>query len=639
MSSRSCRNERSSCQRRRRARRPPDDAPGVGLLVVQPDLQVPPGHRRPTGPQRPHHRPRPQERPSAHHAGGDHRARRPAVGVGPVGRRPVGAQPARGRPRDRHRPPPHGRRARDRAGPGRAGRVLPRRPRPARATRTARCLVHPHRRRGRPRPPVGGGRGAARLRAPPTPMTLTDFSIRNPLVVGGLAVALCLFGLVAYLRMGVAVTPNVNAPIVLVTTVYPGADAETIEANVTRPIEDAIATLPNIDANGLVSTSAAGLSTVSVQFTEAADADLVAVDVQRVVNGARNRLPADAEPPTVTKLDFTSAQGVVTVVLAGKQPLARLQQLAEDVVQPQFNALPGVGSASIRSGIVREVHVLVDEEKLRSRGLSINQVVGALQSQQLEVPAGTISQGTRDISVYFDSLAPGTQALGAIVVNQTPAGPVYLRDVARVEDAVRERSAIVRVDGQEGVALVVGKLQAANTIAVADEVKAAIARLNPQLPPGTRLDVVVDTSVYTAKSFIAVRNALLEAVVITGLILLLFLHTWRSTVIVMISIPVSILVTLVLMNALDYNLNLLTTVALTVSVGILVDDSIVVLENIYRHLDRGQPPLQAALDGRSEIGLAAITITFVDVVVYLPLAVLTTGLPRQFIGPDRKSVV
>jgi HAE1 family hydrophobic/amphiphilic exporter-1 len=320
-------------------------------------------------------------------------------------------------------------------------------------------------------------------------------------------------------------------------------------------------------------------------------------------------------------------------VLSGKQPLVRLQQLAEDVVQPQFNALPGVGSASIRSGIVREVHVLVDEEKLRGRGLSINQVVGALQSQQLEVPAGSISQGTRDFSVYFDSLAPGAEALGAIVVAQTATGPVYLRDVARIEDAIRKRSAIVRVDGEEGIALVVAKLPAANTIAVVDEVKAAIARLSPQLPPSVRLDVVVDTSVYTAKSFNAVRTALLEAVVITGLILLLFLHTWRSTVIVLVSIPVSILVTLVLMNALDFNLNLLTMVALTVSVGILVDDSIVVLENINRHLDRGKPPLQAALDGRGEIGLAAITITLVDVVVYLPLAVLTTGIPRQFIGP------
>jgi len=463
-------------------------------------------------------------------------------------------------------------------------------------------------------------------------MKLTDFSIRNPLVVGGLAVALCLFGLVAYFRLGIAVAPNVNFPIVVVTTLYPGADPETIETNVTKPIEDAIATLANIEQNGLISTSMAGLSTVSVQFTEAANADLVSVDVQRVVNGIRNRLPADAETPNVIKVDF-NAQGIATVVLSGKQPLVRLQQLAEDVVQPRFNALPGVGSTNIRSGIVREVHVLVSEEKLRSRGISINQVVGALQSQQLEVSAGSIVRGTRELSVYFDSLAPGVDALGRLVVAQTPTGPIYLTDVARVEDAYRKRRAIVRVNDQEGIALIVGKLQAASSIAVVDEVKRAIAELTPHLPPETRLDIVVDSSVYTAKSFNAVQKALIEAVLITGLILLLFLHTWRSTLIVLVSIPVSLLVTLVVMNALAYNLNLLTMVALTVSVGILVDDSIVVLENIYRHLDLGKSPVEAAIDGRNEIGLAAMTITFVDVVVYLPLAVLTTGIPRQFIGP------
>jgi HAE1 family hydrophobic/amphiphilic exporter-1 len=461
---------------------------------------------------------------------------------------------------------------------------------------------------------------------------ITEFSLRNPLVVGGLAVALCIFGLFAYLRLGVAVAPNVNFPIVIVTTIYAGADPETVETNVTKPLEDAIATLPNIDTNGLTSTSAAGLSTISVQFNDAANADLVAVDVQRVVNGVRNKLPGDADLPTVMKLDFNN-QGVATIVLSGKQPLARMQDLAENFLQQQLNAVPGVGSTTIKSGITRELHVVADEEKLRSRGLSINTLVGALQSQQLEVPAGTITQGTRDFNVYFDSLAVQVSQIGDLVVAQTAAGPVYLRDVATVEDTIKKRNTLVRVDDQEGIALVVVKLKDANTIAVVDAVKHKIAELTPQLPADTRLDVVVDASTYTAKSFHAVQNALIEAVLVTGLILLLFLHTWRSTLIVLVSIPISLLATLVMMATLHYNLNLLTMVALTVSVGILVDDSIVVLENIYRHLDMGKSPFQAALDGRAEIGLAAVTITLVDVVVYLPIAVMTTGIPNQFLAP------
>src|SRR5207237_2352895 len=212
-------------------------------------------------------------------------------------------------------------------------------------------------------------------------------------------------------------------------------------------------------------------------------------------------------------------------------------------------------------------------------------------------------------------------------------GSVLLKDVASVEDTYKKRTGLVRVDDQEGIAIVVVKLPDANVITVVDGVKQRIEQLKPRLPANTRLELVIDGSRYTTKSFSTVRNALLEAVAVTGLILPLFLHTWRSTLIVLVSIPVSLLSTLALMSVLHYNLNLLTMVALVVSVGILVDDSIVVLENIARHLGMGKTPFQAALEGRAAIGLAAVTITFVDVVVYVPMAVMTTGLPAQFLQP------
>jgi HAE1 family hydrophobic/amphiphilic exporter-1 len=189
---------------------------------------------------------------------------------------------------------------------------------------------------------------------------VTEFAIRNPLLVLAVTVAIGIFGTFAYTTLGVAITPNVNFPQVVVTTVYPGADPETVETNVTKPIEDAIATLPNIDTNGLTSISSQGVSTVIVQFTTAANPDLVSVDVERVVNGVRNRLPPEVDPPAVSKVDINAA-GVATVVLSGEQPLTVLQDLAENVLQKQFNALPGVGATTIRSGITREVHVRVDE--------------------------------------------------------------------------------------------------------------------------------------------------------------------------------------------------------------------------------------------------------------------------------------
>src|SRR5438105_60235 len=463
-------------------------------------------------------------------------------------------------------------------------------------------------------------------------MSVTNFSLRNPLVVSAVAVVLCIFGLFAYFSLGVAIAPKVNYPAVVVTTIYAGADPETVEANVSRPIEEAIAALPNIDTHGLPSHSTSGVSIVSVQFTSAANADLVSNDVQRVVNAVRGKLPADADVPSVVKVDI-DAIGVAKVVLSGPQPLTQLQAVAENVVQPELNAVAGVGATNIRSGVTREVHITVDQERLRARGLSISSVIGALQSQQVEVPAGTLADGTRDFSVYFDSLASEIRSLGDLVVASTPNGSVLLKDVASVEDTYKKRTGLVRVDDQEGIAIVVVKLPDANVITVVEGVKQRIEQLKPRLPANTRLELVIDGSRYTTKSFSTVRNALLEAVAVTGLILLLFLHTWRSTLIVLVSIPVSLLSTLALMAWLHYNLNLLTMVALTVSVGILVDDSIVVLENIARHLARGKAPLEAAVDGRNEIGLAALTITLVDVVVYVPIAAMTTGLPAQFLAP------
>ncbi len=463
-------------------------------------------------------------------------------------------------------------------------------------------------------------------------MRITEFSLRNPLVIASVTIAIALFGLFNYLNMGVAIMPNVNFPTVIVTTVYPGADPETVEAKVTKPIEDAISSLPNIDTNGLASTSSQGISSVVVQFNTAANPDLVSVDVERAVQGARAKLPPEVDPPTVTKIDL-NAFGVVTVILSGNQSLAALQELAEDRLQQQFGTLRGVGSTSIRSGISREIQILVDQSRLQSSGLSINQIINALQTQQIEVPAGTITQSGRDFSIYFDALVTSPEQLGNIVVLQSQGGNVYLRDVATIRDTISKRRSLVRVDGKEGIALVIAKLPQANTISVAEEVRHAIERLEPTLPPDTHLSVVVDASRYTEKSFHTVQRALLEAVLFTGLILLLFLHSWRSTFIVLVSIPTSLLATMVAMSVMHYSLNLLTMMALTLSVGILVDDSIVVLENIYRHFDMGKSPFAAALDGRTEIGLAAITITFVDVVVYLPIAVMLSGISAQFIQP------
>lgn len=461
-------------------------------------------------------------------------------------------------------------------------------------------------------------------------MKITQFSIRNPLVVAALTIALACYGVATYFSLGVALFPNVSFPVVAVTTVDAGADPATIETQVTKPIEDAVATLPNIDS--ITSTSGEGVSSVSVQFTTAANPNLVSVDVERAVNSVRSQLPSDAEAPAIAKLDLGQIP-VIYVALSGPQPLDQLQQVATDRIQRQLEAVPGVSSVRVQGGRAREIEVKVDLARLQARGIGLNTVQQALQTEQVEVPAGVLTApGGKELNVRLNGLVAQPNDLAKIVIAQTASGPVYLGDVATIQDGTKKATIISRVNGKPAIVLTASKLASANTIQVSTGIRQAMARIQTSLPAGMRLDVTYDAATYTQQSFNTIQKTLVEAVIFTGLILLLFLHTWRSTSIVLVSIPTSVLSTFVGMRILGYDLNLMTMLALTLSVGILVDDSIVILENIYRHLSLGEPPIVASVNGRAEIGLAAITITLVDVVVYVPLA-LMSGIGGDFIRP------
>jgi HAE1 family hydrophobic/amphiphilic exporter-1 len=457
----------------------------------------------------------------------------------------------------------------------------------------------------------------------------TEFSVRNALVVAAVTAALAFLGLYAYASMGVGITPNVSFPLVLVTTTDPGADPATIESQITKPIEDAVAGLPNVDT--ITSTSSDGVSSVAIQFTTAANSELAPVDVERIVNSARGRLPPEANPPSIVKFE-TSAFPVLVVTASGPQSLVDLQRIARDRLEREFAAVPGVQGVQTSGGDVREVQVRVNLDRLRAYGLGLNSIQQALQADQIQTPAGLLSASGRDVNVRLNALVTKPEQLAQVAIGTTSNGVIHLGDVATIGDGVKKTQTINRLNGVPAVALVVTKTATANTLAVSQGIRAAMARLGPSLPQGTRLDVVSDAATYTQQSFDTIRKTLVEAIILTGLILLLFLHTPRGTLIVLISIPTSVLTTFALMNVMGMNLNLFSMLALTLSVGILVDDSIVVLENIYRHLGMGEPPFVATLSGRREIGLAALTITMVDVVVYVPIA-LISGIAGDFIRP------
>jgi HAE1 family hydrophobic/amphiphilic exporter-1 len=421
-------------------------------------------------------------------------------------------------------------------------------------------------------------------------MGLTRVAIARPVFMLMVISAMVILGLVSFFRLNQELYPSINIPIVSVVTSYAGAGPEDVERLVTQPVEDTVSGIANVDV--VSSTSREGLSQVTVTFTDAADLNSAAVDVERRVGAIRSALPADAQSPSVLKLD-TAAIPVLSMALTGDAPAARLFQIATDEIKPRLETRNGVASVDVQGGLQREVQVRVDPARLKAYGLTLDQVNQALTRENQGVPGGTIEQGSSQTNLRLYGLFQSVDQLRDLVVAGGGRN-VRLRDVADVVDTYRRITTRSYLNGHEAIGI-----------------------------SAARVDVILDTSIFTRNSLRGVQRSLAEAVLLTGLVLLVFLHTLRSTVVVLFAIPTSLISTFLVMNALGFSLNIMSSLALVLVIGVLVDDSIVVLENITRHVERGEPSRSAALTGRSEIGLAAIAITLVDVVVFTPVAFLS----------------
>jgi HAE1 family hydrophobic/amphiphilic exporter-1 len=434
--------------------------------------------------------------------------------------------------------------------------------------------------------------------------------------------------------------PQVDFPFVSIITVFPGAGPEDVEDLIVEPIEDAVAGVAGIDQ--VMSTAREGVGVVTIAFVEGTDSNRAAIDVERQVASVRGALPTEAFAPSIIKADM-NAVPIMEVVLSGPQGQDQLYDLAVHDVKPRLQAIKGVASVSISGGREREIQVEPDPARLAAYRIPIENVQRALQLNNLTFPVGSIEEGRQRTSVRSVGDFASLEQIESIVVStgggqgsgaparagQDSGGQVYLRDIAIVREGFKDQTQILRYNGAEAVNISILKTSDSNTIQVADSAREVIQELGEKLPAGATMTVVIDDSEFTRMSVEAVQEDLILAILITGLVMLLFLHTIRSTFIIVLAIPTCIVTTFLVMWALGFTLNTLTLLALTLTIGILVDDSIVVLENIERHLKMGKPPKQAALDGRSEIGLAAITITLVDVVVYVPVA-FSTGIVGQF---------
>ena len=457
-------------------------------------------------------------------------------------------------------------------------------------------------------------------------MWLTSLSIRRPLLMLMVISALLVVGLVSWARLPVDLFPALDYPIVTVTTVYPGAGPDAVDTLVTKRIEDVVAGMNDIDY--MQSSSYEGVSSIFVVFTDRASKDS-ALEAERRVNSIRGELPTDIRAPSVGKFN-PNEQPVLVLGVSGNRDLGQLQHLVEDKVQKRLEAMGGVGRVTLIGGLEREVQVQVDQQKLQARGLSILQVNQALAADNMNVPAGSLTERGRDWTVRLNNQAQTPEELNGVLIASTPNGPVYLRDVATVVDSHKRVQTIQRSDGNPALGITIVKTASANAIDTVDGIKREIQNIQRELPADVRIDVILDGSVFTRNSVHDVQTELTQAVVLTGLVLLLFLHTLRATAIVLLAIPTSLIATLGVIYFMGFSLNMMSLMGLALTVGILVDDSIVVLENIFRHLQAGEEPADAAINGRSEIGFAAIAITLVDIVVFAPIAFMSGFVGQWF---------
>jgi HAE1 family hydrophobic/amphiphilic exporter-1 len=464
-------------------------------------------------------------------------------------------------------------------------------------------------------------------------MSLTRLSVFHPVIAITVALAIVLAGIVSYLGLGLEQTPQLSLPVVTVQVTVSGASPSTVEEQVTRKIEDAVAGLGNIRT--LSSISRNGLATVTIEFDESVDVNVAVNDVQQRVSGVQQDFPIEAESPSYLKLDLNDTPVLYLAVTSdGPTDETRRFRLADETVRKRLETVDGVGRVVVVGGREPEVEVEILPDRLRAYNVTIDEVGAAVTSQFLSTSGGDVKSGTgdasRQASVRIDSRTASPASLGEIRVTAADGFSTELRNLANVYLGGKEAEEIVRLNGRPAVGLQVYKQTSANIVQTVDAVLPLVQKLNGELPPGYHLEVAADQSTSIRTTVAGVEEELGVAVLIAGAVLFLFLHSFRATLIVLVAIPMSFLIALIVMRVLGMTLNTMTLIGLVSAVGILVDDSIVVLENIFGHLEKGKESKQAAIDGRSEIGLAAIAITMVDVAVWGPI-IFITGISGAFL--------
>jgi len=458
-------------------------------------------------------------------------------------------------------------------------------------------------------------------------MKLADVSIERPVFSTMMILALVVLGLFSYVKLNIDQFPDVDFPFVTATTVLPGAGPEQIETDVTKKIEDAVNTIAGIDH--IQSISQEGVSIVIIQFKLEVKGQQAAQEVREKIAAIRGDLPADIKDPVIQRIDPASTP-IFTLTVSGERSDKELTAYTKDVIRKRLENVPGVGRVDLIGGAEREIQIIVDRDRLQAYNLSIQDVTMSVAAANVEIPAGNLNQGTRQILLRTMGKFTNVEDFGNVIVASPGGKVVHLSDVARVEDGVKEQESLSRVNGKAAVGLSILKQSGSNTVRVADAINKQLAKLSAELPPDVHITIARDNSTFIRDSVNDVVFDILYGGLLAVIVVYLFLANMRATLISAIALPTSIIASFIIMYALNFTLNSMSLLALSLAVGLLIDDAIVVIENIYRHMQHGETAIEAAKAATAEIGLAVMATTFTVVAVFVPVAFMPGIVGRFF---------
>ncbi|TDM04786.1 MAG: hypothetical protein C4K60_21565 [Ideonella sp. MAG2] len=459
-------------------------------------------------------------------------------------------------------------------------------------------------------------------------MKLSDISIRRPVFATVMSMLLVLVGLVSYDRLPLREYPRIDEPVVTVSTRLVGASSEVIESQVTKPLEDSIAGIDGVDI--LTSISRSEQSQITVRFKLNKDPDDGAAEVRDRVARARGKLPATVLEPVIAKVEADAQPTLWLAFTSETLSALEVTDLVNRVVRPRLQTVPGVADVQVNGDRQFAMRVWLDADRLAAHGLTVQEVEDALRRQNLEVPAGRIESQLREFSVTARTDLNTVQQFKRVVLKTQSNFSVHLEDVARIEEAAASERSRVRLNGVPSVGVGVIRQATANPLDVSQGVRDLLPRIQQDLPPSIKVQQANDNSVFIDRSIKAVYKTVVEAVILVALIVFAFLRTMRASFIPLVTIPISLVGSFALMALAGFTVNTLTLLALVLAIGLVVDDAIVVLENIFRHIEEGQTPFQAALRGAREIGFAVVAMTLTLAAVFAPLAFAPGRIGRLF---------